>query len=37
MNKTEVMTLLKQNKNERGIEKWKQNKKRPKDLKSFGV
>lgn len=37
MNKTEVMALLRQNKNERGIENWKKSKTHPKDLKSFGI
>ena len=34
MNKTEAIKLLRQNKNERGIEHWKR---RPRTLKSFGI
>ncbi len=34
MTKTQVLSLLKENKNERGIEHWK---KRPHQLKSFGI
>ena len=34
MTKTEVMTLLKENRNQRGIEHWK---KKPRELKSYGI
>ena len=34
MTKTQVLTLLKENKNERGIAHWK---KRPRELKSYGI
>lgn len=37
MKKSEVMDLLKQNQNERGIENWKKAKSRPEKLKSFGI
>lgn len=37
MNKTEVMALLRENKNERGIANWKKSKTHPKNLKSFGI
>lgn len=37
MNKTQVMALLKANKNEDGIEKWKAKRSKSRKLKSFGI